>query len=89
MTEDQMVFRFRCVEAMLAAGVPISTLDPLRPLLEHSGVSLCESGKLSVFIPKIEARELERLKMEMRGQLIAISFDGTTRLGEALNTTGR
>ena len=47
------------------------------------------STHLKRFIPKIEAAEIELLKQELDGQYIGISFDGTTRLGEVVNATGR
>lgn len=67
-TPDQMVFRYRCVEAMLSTGIPMATLDPLRPLLERVGVSLCPSNHLAVFIPKVESKEMAQLIAEMLEQ---------------------
>lgn len=41
------------------------------------------------YIPKIEAVELSLLKKEVAGQYLCVAFDGTSRLGEAINITGR
>ena len=83
-SEDDKLYRWRVVEAMLAAGVAINKVDELRPLLERAQNSLTSSQNLKVFIPKIETREVEQLIKEVAGQRVTIIFDGTTRLGEAL-----
>ena len=80
---DQL-YRYRVVESMLSAGVPISKVDNLRPLLERAQSSLTDSRHLKVFIPKIETREVEQLIEEVADQRVTIIFDGTSRLGEAL-----
>ena len=82
-SEDKL-YRYRVVEAMLHAGIPISKVDDLRALLERCNNSLTGHEHLKVFIPKIETREHEKLMSELKGQLVTIIFDGTTRLGEAL-----
>ena len=81
--EDKL-YRYRVVESMLHAGVAIHKVDHLRPLLQRSNHSLTDSSHLSMFIPKIESREVELLIKEISGQRVTIIFDGTTRLGEAL-----
>ena len=86
---DVLVFRFRTMEAFLKAGVAPSVIDMLRPLLQRGGLALTGSQHLRLFIPKVEAAEIKLLKSELRDQYIGIAFDGTTRLGEAINITGR
>ena len=86
---DEMVFRYRTTEACLAGGVPLAKVDKLRPLLQRAQFALTASTNLGTYIPKIEKAELKLLCSEMHEQLIGISFDGTTRLGEAINTTAR
>jgi hypothetical protein len=44
---------------------------------------------LKKFIPKIKDAELALLDSETADQYIGVAFDGTTRLGEAISTTGR
>jgi hypothetical protein len=88
-TGDEMLYRYRVVETFLYSGVPLSKTDAFRPLLERAGVTLTGSQHLQAFLPKIESEEIELLIKELFEQYIAIAFDGTTRLGEALNITGR
>lgn len=53
-------------------------------------MSIGGSSDLSAtYIPLIEAREFRKLKDEMVGRYVGLSFDGTSRLGEAVNLTGR
>lgn len=89
MDPDDAVFRYRTVEALLAAGIPLEKLDILRPLLQRSGYSLTDTSNMKMFIPKIEEKESKRLSAELAGNFISIAFDGTTRLGEAICVTGR
>ena len=84
-----MVFRYRTVETFLAYGTPLSICDIFRPLFERAGVSLSSSKNLGAFISRIEAAESTLLNRELSEQYLAIAFDGTFRLGEAINTTGR
>ena len=86
---DVLVFRFRTMEAFLKAGVAPSVIDMLRPLLQRSGIALTASENLRLFIPKVEKAEIDLLISELRDQYVGIAFDGTTRLGEAINITGR
>ena len=88
-TGEEMVYRYRVVETFLFAGVPLEKTDVFRPLLERAGTALTMSQHLRVFIPKIESEEIERLLKELFEQYIALAFDGTTRLGEAVNITAR
>jgi hypothetical protein len=88
-TPGEMVFRYRTTETFLASGTPLSVCDVFRPLLERAGFSLPGSEHLGVYIPKIEDAEDKLLNSELEGEYISASFDGTTRLGEALNITGR
>ncbi|KAL1511483.1 hypothetical protein AB1Y20_006281 [Prymnesium parvum] len=74
---------------LLASGTPLSVCDKFRPLLQRAGFALTDSSHLKVFIPRIEETEVKRLKKELDGQYISISFDGTTRLGEAICCTTR
>lgn len=72
------------------SGTPFHRLEFFRPLLESVGdFSLTDESHLKTYIPLIETQEVETLKRELKGEFIGISFDGTSRLGEALNITGR
>ncbi|KAG8466975.1 hypothetical protein KFE25_008354 [Diacronema lutheri] len=86
---DVQLVRFRTVEAFMGSGLEISKIDGLRALLEGNGVSLGSSSSLRPYIPEVLEREMERLKADLSGEHICISFDGTTRPGEAVNATAR
>lgn len=86
---DEMVYRYRVVQVFLAAGVELSKVDDFRPLLQRSGYSLTSSSHLTYFIPKIHEGEMKLLRTETSDQYLGVAFDGTTRLGEAINVTGR
>ena len=86
---DEMVFRYRTVETFLASGTPLSVCDIFRPLLQRAGFALTEHRNLKVFIPRIEEHQIQLLKSELSEQYISVAFDGTTRLGEAINVVGR
>lgn len=83
------VYRVRVVEGFLCAGIPLSKVDQLRPLLERSGHKLVASTHLARLVPKVEAMEFKRMLAELDGQHISLAFDGTTRLGEAVNIVAR
>ena len=86
---DQMVFRYRTTESFLGAGIALNVCDIMRPLLERGGIALTDSSHLKVYVPKIEKAELELLNKELAEQYVGVAFDGTTRLGEAINTCAR
>ena len=86
---DEMAFRYRAVETFISSGVALSKVDAFRPLLQRSGYALTTREHLTLFIPKIEANELKVINVEVHEQYIFIEFDGTTRLGEAINVTCR
>ena len=71
------------------SGIPLAKADHLRNLLERGGESSTHSSHLAVDIPKIEGREFQKLRSELRGQHMSLQFDGTGRLGEAVNAVVR
>ena len=74
------------METMMAAGIPFFKVDYLRPLLEREGHCLISSENLGrAYIPLIHDYELNRLRGELAGKRFLLTFDGTTRLGEAVN----
>lgn len=84
--KETQAYRWRVVETFLYAGIPMSKVDDCRSLLERQGTSLvCQSNLKATFIPLISDREIKRLKEEIKGQACSLIFDGTTRLGEAIN----
>ena len=79
------LFRFEVVETLLLAGIPISKVDILRPLLEKYGQRLTSSSHMNDLIPVVLDKEKEKLKAELNiVREASIIFDGTARLGEAL-----
>jgi len=87
---DTHVYRWRVMEGMMFAGVPYAKIDMLRHLLEREGHPLTDSSNLAkVYIPQIEEREIKRGVKELLEQHFALIFDGTTRLGEAVNMVTR
>ena len=86
--EDHLLYRYRVAESF-TAHPPFSGIDDHRRLLERSGVSVPDHRHLTKFIPRIEEEEDKLINAEIAGQYIGVAFDGTTRLGEAINTTGR
>lgn len=85
------VKRFKVVQTFLLSGTPLSRLSYFRSLLEPDlGVSLPHETHLAaLYLPRIEETEFGLLRQELRGQFVGIAFDGTSRLGEAVNITGR
>lgn len=67
------------------AGIPISKVDILRPLMEKYGERLTSSSHMNDLIPAVLDKEKEKLKAELGVvKEASIIFDGTARLGEAL-----
>lgn len=86
------VYRSDVVEEFLKAGIAVSKIDNLRPLLEkHGGYRLTHSSNLSEYISLVYKQEIERLKAEIKLQNgseltrdLSVIFDGSTRQGEAI-----
>ncbi|KAL1499912.1 hypothetical protein AB1Y20_012594 [Prymnesium parvum] len=86
---DEALYRLRVTESFLANGVPLERADGMRNLLRRSGFACTSASHLKAFIPKVELDELTLLLKELKGQSISTAFDGTTRLGEAINMVNR
>ena len=87
---DTHVYRWRVMESMLFAGVPYAKIGMLRHLLEREGHPLTSTSHMAaLYIPLIEEREIKRVVKELSGENFAVIFDGTTRLGEAVNVVTR
>jgi hypothetical protein len=86
---NEVVFRYRVVETILPSGTPLTVVDMFRPLLQRAGFALTDSAHLQVYIPRIEEKEDTKINVEIAGQYLSIAFDGTTRLGEAINIVAR
>lgn len=83
------VLRYRTVEAFLISGTPLDRVPFFRPLIERAEASLTDASNLKIYIPQIESREFALIKSELAGNFVSLTFDGTSRLGEAINLTAR
>lgn len=78
------------VQTFLLSGTPLRHLEYFRPLLLRHGLNVPDASDLSAtYIPRVEEREMSTLREELKGAFVGIAFDGTSRLGEAVNITGR
>ena len=84
----QRLHRMSVVEHFLRAGIPLTKIDELRPLLEEK-FRLTSSAHMSEYIPAILDEERKLLASELRDQPISLIFDGTTRWGEAIAIVAR
>lgn len=89
----ERAYRQEVVEEFLKAGIPISKINKLRPLLEKNGYRLTSSPNLGQYISLIFKQEIERIKHEISvpGNVemtltrdVSVIFDGSTRQGEAI-----
>ena len=81
-------FHLSIVESLMFAGIPLSKADFLRPLLTRCGFASTDSSHLSTFVQLVEKREIQRICEDIRYQMICIAYDGTRRMGEAINVVG-
>ena len=86
--QDLLLYRYRVAQSFTKSP-PFSAVDNHKHLLERAGFTVPTSRNLKRFIPQIEDAEDKQINEELVGQYVGIGFDGTTRLGEAINTTGR
>ena len=62
----------------------ISKIDGFRDILEENAVHLAGRKSMSDLIPFVLNEEQRQIKAEIVGLSVAVIFDGTSRLGEAL-----
>ena len=82
--EGIRVYRVKVLRTFLKAGVPINKIDNFRDLLEENAFRLAGRKPMSDLIPFVLSEEKRQLKAEIDGLPVAVIFDGTSRLGEAL-----
>ena len=78
------IYRVKVLTTFLKTGVPINKIDDFRHLLEENSVRLAGRKPMSDLIPFILSEERAQIKAEIEGLHVAVIFDGTSRLGEAL-----
>lgn len=79
--EQQQVYHVKVVSAFLKAGLPLSKVDKFRDCFEKNALRLTDRRGMHDIIPfifRIEGR------FEVDGRLVAVIFDGTSCVGEAL-----
>lgn len=90
LSQEVHMYRWNVMESFMYAGVARHKIDMLRHLLERAGIPLTASDHMcKLYIPQIEEREIKRVVKELLGEHFAFIFDGTTRLGEAINMITR
>ena len=82
--EATRVYRVKVLRTFLNAGIPINKIDDFRDLLEEHAFRLAGRKPMSDIIPFVLSEEKRQLKAEIDGLPVALIFDGTSRLGEAL-----
>lgn len=82
--EITRIYRVKVVSAFLKAGVPLSKVDSFRDIFEEHSFSLCDSSKLRQLIPFILDKEIQDIKRAIEGKSVAVIFDGTTHVCEAM-----
>jgi hypothetical protein len=87
--EECRLYRYRVMEASMAAGVAPNQLDKFRPVLERYGPALTDSSHLKMYVPLILKEEKSRQLKELDGQYVSIAYDGTAREGDAVNVVTR
>ena len=82
---DVHLIRYRLLESWMSAGLALSSIDVVRPVLERMGaLNLTSSSHLRMLIPKIEEREHRKVHDERHGQACSIIYDGTCRNGDCI-----
>ena len=83
--------RLRVVRTMMAAGIPLQKLNhtPFRQLLETNSVRLTSASHMRQLVPVALKLEMEALKLDLKGQLLTIVFDGASTEAEVLAVIAR
>ena len=75
--------------AYCASAIDVDGVLLVELLLKLVQQPVAHVGDLQAYIPKIESCEDGKQIIELRDQYVGVSFDGTTRLGEAICATLR
>ena len=82
--EQQQVYQVKVVSTFLKAGVPLGKIQKFRELLEENATRLTDKHGMYNHLPFILSEEENRICTEIDGRHVAVIFDGTSRIGEAL-----
>ena len=74
----------KVVSTFLKAGVPLGIIQKFRELLEENATRLTNKHGMYDYLPFILSEEENRICTEIDGRYVAVIFDGTSRVGEAL-----
>ncbi len=66
--------------AFLKAGVPINKMECFHVLLEEDSTCLMSTSNMRQLVPFILDQEISRIKDQIAGRQVSITFDGTTRV---------
>lgn len=81
---EQQVYRVKVFRAFLRAGVPLHKVTSFRGILEENALHLTDRNHMFNFISFILKEEQKLLCKEIENKHISVTFDGTTRHGEAM-----
>lgn len=82
--EDQRVYCIKVVQTFLRCGAPLNKIPEFREFLEENALRLTDRRHMSDMVPFILEQEKIKIQEEIAQKPLAIIFDGTSRLGEAL-----
>ena len=82
-SEREQAFRLDLASTWLKCGFSFYSLNKFAPFLERYTFKVPDQSHMKQYIPIIEAAELNEIKMEEKGRLLCVFFDGTTRVCEA------
>ena len=74
----------KVLTTFLRTGLPINKIDEFRDLFEENAVRLAGRKPMFDLIPFVLNKEQRQIKAEIVGLSVAVIFDGTSCLGEAL-----
>ena len=85
LSENHQAYRVRVVATFLKSGVPLSKIETFRELLEEKAYRLTDRRNMCdyIHVPFI-LKEESLIRQEIGNKYLSVTFDGTSRLGEAL-----
>ena len=78
------MYRVRVVSTFLKVGFPLSKISKFRDLFEENAARLTDNHGMQDYLPLILSEEESRIRSEIDGRQVAVIFDSTSRVGEAL-----
>jgi hypothetical protein len=77
-------FRYRVTRMMIAAGIPMNTMNVIRPALEDMFQQPLAPPNMLVadYIQQILLQEVDTRLEELKGKQVSVCFDATPRMGD-------